>query len=312
MNDQLDQMQDAMDMQGFDDLMPAPTVEAPAAPADAGSEVDDTTGLKAADGQTPAVVEPQATPPQVAPAEGEAPAPGPAMNPTPAATPEGQKTEAQLAATMAQLAEAVKGLQTPKEIPKPKAEEAPQEAAVPAYMFNVREDLVNSLRSEDPKEFAGGLQMLIASIGQAVHKTVRGEFEQTLKTRLEEFKPSVITEAHVMQQRTTAQKEVEKDFYGTYPMLAKPELRPMVLATAVRLQQSNPQFADGRWTPEFRDAIGKAVLGLFQTAATQGQPAAQPQPSVAQKAPKMVPTTASRPVGPAKDQVAEFRSAFDI
>ena len=244
---------------------PKPEEPAPAAPAP-------TTGTPAPEAQP----QPQ---PEAAPAA--APAPG-----TPQAAPaEAQTPDPRLDAI----------LQEVRKIGQRSGAEAKGDD-LPPYEFDVPEQMMTMLNSENPAERKAGVQYLIKGVGRAIHSQIRQEIRQVL--------PQVIA-AHI--QRYEHQRAIFQDFYETHKDLNRPELRQHVQAAAAMLLPSYPEG----WSPRLRDAIARAVRaaqGLPDPSAPP-QPAPPPAPAPAAPAPASF-TPGTRPTAPHLD--AQQREMMEL
>lgn len=163
----------------------------------------------------------------------------------------------------------------------------PQGDPLPDYNWNVPEALVTAMGSEDPAERRMALQALIRGVATGIHAQVRQEYMSRLQGMATEV-------PRVMQQQLRQQHEqqqIYQDFYGTYPQLADPRIRPLVMQVAQEEIQRNPNVT---WNAEFRDRVAKQTMGLLQQYA-QGAGAKTPPPAAP---PRSVPTGA-RPNGSA-------------
>lgn len=185
--------------------------------------------------------------------------------PAKAVDPEVSALRAKLAAAQAQLAQKAQPTQ-----PEPGADRS-SEPALPDYDFQLPVQLRQMLESEDPRDRAQGYQVMMKGTAQAVHSSMRQEFN---KWTQEVFPQAVNSMMHVQAQ----QRAVFDDFYGTHKDLNHPELYELVKGTAARVMQ---QTGSQNWSPEVRDAIAAAVRQVLgrgaQPAATQSAPAALPQ-----------------------------------
>lgn len=146
---------------------------------------------------------------------------------------------------------------------------------VPEYNYTVPDQLVTSLASEDPAERKQALGHLIKGVAIGIHQTVANAVLQRLQT-LERNIPETVQQKLAYTQQAQG---VMSDFYGKFPQLNSPELRPLVAAAA---QQHMATTGQRDWSPKLRDEIGQLVLNrLSGVVATQQPPAvAQPQPAM--------------------------------
>lgn len=163
----------------------------------------------------------------------------------------------------------------------------PEEEAVPSYMFNLNDELVNAIRSENPAHTKQALTHIINQIGTIVHKNVRDEYRGFVGTAVQDY-----VQRHAQTQRV--QSEVETDFYGKYPEMNTASGRLAVSAAADEVLKE-PGNA-GTWSEVIRDKI--AARAKENARILAGLPAGGQTP-----APAVVPaqnTLKSRPKPPAQ------------
>lgn len=139
--------------------------------------------------------------------------------------------------------------------------------------INIPDQLLAAMNSENPTERKMATTHLIASSMRTVHRMVLEQSVKMMQQQVAQAVPRFVQQQIMAHQR---QQEVYQDFYGTFPDLSAPEIRPVIMATAERLQteMNNPG-----WTPQFRDALGKRVRDLLR--GYGGGPAAAPVAAVA-------------------------------
>ena len=170
----------------------------------------------------------------------------------------------------------------------------PQPETFP-YNFQVPDQLMEMIDSENPTQRRAGISALVTSLARVVHGEVRKEFT----ARLEDVSKGIprTIESHV-DARTTAeqtQRAVETDFYGTYKELNRPELKPLIVSTAARIMAST---GAKDWSPALRDQIGTEVRAILRASSgLAGAPAAPGNGQVA-RPPKQRGTTTRPPAGP--------------
>lgn len=188
---------------------------------------------------------------------------------------------AALQAQISNLTNTLQGQQTQTQQPQGGQQEDALDT-VPDYNFEIPDQLVNMLNSEDPGERKTALGTLIRGVSQTIHQQLAGVVKE-----VRDSVPNSINDAIQMQQ---FQSQVNTEFYGKYPDLNTPEKRQVVHAVALNLMRQDAQMGvQPAWTPQFMERVGQAVnqmLGVQQPA----QPAAQPngqepaQPVVQQQA----------------------------
>jgi len=208
-------------------------------------------------------VQPQAAPPQ----------PGqPVAQPAAPAQPNEIETLRQ------QLGMVTKELQTLRQPQQPQQPQQPKAGPVdpvPTYQYEIPDQLVQLMASEDP----GHRKMALSNVMTAVSRSVHGMMQKELAQVIPALARQVMVE-HLGQQ------EVGRDFYSTYKELDKPHLRPLIYQIAAGWAQQNPQAG---WTAETRDAIARIVYQTFNLQFPGGGAPAQVQPQPP-AAPVMMPT----------------------
>lgn len=203
----------------------------------------------------------------------EEPAPTPPTPPAqpPATTPTTPAAEnPEMALMRKQLEDARALLQTgqPTEA-QPAPANSPYEA-VPAYDFNINDELIGALNSGDPQAMKIGLAAVSQGVAQAVHKTILAQIKTAIG-------PHLMQQMVQGMQAQQQQEQVAKDFYGTYPELNTPALRSVVLSTA---QQLAAETGASEYSPQFRDAVAARVRSVLGMQVPQAQPTPLPQPPV--------------------------------
>lgn len=165
------------------------------------------------------------------------------------------------------------------------------------YTFNLPDELMAAINSEDPKERKGAMQYMISGVGAAIHKQVEQEFTKTIEA-LTTRMPQFIQQAVIEREQARA---VFDDFYGTYKQFNRPELYPLVtnVAKAVMKEKKLTQ-----WGPEARDAVA-ARLNQLMGANAAAAPAAPAKPATQ---PAMFGGSNARPAASPKtvqDDIAE-------
>lgn len=177
--------------------------------------------------------------------------------PTPTVAPPENPLEKTVRELQAKI-ETLTAAQTPAE---PTSPSEPKPAEVPPYAFNLPDALLTGLASEDPAERKHATGALLTGAAQAIHRTVMANVE-TMLNRMPELVQGMLVQ-HQQQQ------EIFQDFYGSYPELNKPELRPLVLNTAKQvLQETGAQS----WSPEVSKAIGTRVKSIIAAVIPTGAP----------------------------------------
>lgn len=140
--------------------------------------------------------------------------------------------------------------------------------AIPEYNFDIPDQLLAAMASEDPKDKKIGTMMLVRGVAQGIHKTI-------MTTMAQDVIPRVIQGAVEATRAQIAQEKqmemMRNDFYSNHKDLDKPELKPFISQTSLMLMKEQNATA---WTPEFRDALANRVRGILQSVA--GGAAKQP------------------------------------
>ena len=229
----------------------------------------------------PAATVPQPNP-AGAPAEGAKvgdgvvqtpPAAQPASVPVPAVQPSGESPDmaqlrADLAARDALLANLMKGGQPPANQQPTGAPATPPADEIPAHMYQLPQELVAGLRSEDPVEAGKALSNYTSLVTRTIHKQLREEYTGKIKELVTGI-PAMVNKIIQHQQET---KAIYEDFYGEHKDLNRPELYPVVLNTALALMRETNATS---WNPQFKAALAQRVRGVLGTA----QPAAPQAPA---------------------------------
>lgn len=240
--------------------------------------------------------------PEAAPAAPAVPAPAatqapptpetpPAQGAQPQAQP-GQLPLADLQASIERLASTVAQGQQPAQ----PAVDPIEQVDIPSYALPIPDQLITHLQSQNPAEFRQGVQALVQGTLQHAHKAI----VVAMRREIGRFLPEAIG----MQVRQhTEQQRVFNDFYGKYPQLSNPAIRPLV--TQIGQQVAAEMRAAGHnvaWNEQLRDAIGARVMQML----TGLMPQAPAAPAQAPAAPAFIPTGASPAPSPQNDFARQF------
>jgi hypothetical protein len=263
------------DILSYDPFAPPPEKEAAAGDPSQSPPAPEAKKATAPDQKAPTTSDPAAT----------APAAAPQKTPHEVALEAANAQLEQLRQTVARQAEAMANFVKQQEKkPVEGQQPAAPEAAKPAYTVEVPPQLFEAIRSDDPEVARQGLNVMVNSVMNRVHKDV--------STLLAEREAAII--AHVsqavparMQQQTeveTQARQVHDDFYGTFKELDVPELKPLVTQVATSIaQEVARQGYSPAWTPEFRNAVGERVRAILR--ATNGGQQSPPPPPPPTSAP---------------------------
>jgi hypothetical protein len=195
-----------------------------------------------------------------------------------------------------QLAQLTGQPQGPPSGVTPPAAQEPQ-----AYNFNVPDQYMAALASEDVGQRKLALNGMLNGVANAVAQGVRAEMQQNMQNI-----PEMISSQTA---QLTQQQEMNRDMYGTYPELAS--FRHLVGPTAMAVARETQAQS---WTPELRDEVARRLApmipGLFQrvqqnlaarVALPQGQAVQIPQHYAAVQAVPAGQQGAAQPVMLARD-----------
>lgn len=160
--------------------------------------------------------------------------------------------------------------------------------AVPEHIYQFPQQILDSIRSEDPAQFTQGVSMMAGMIMRTVHKAVVDQMNAKLTRLQSDVLPSAIRSYQNHHQQA---KTVFEDFYNTHADLNKPALYPVIQGIAQQMLTKNP---NQQWSPEFRDAVATAVRTQLGLPTPGAKPAVQ-QP-VAQQPAMMGTAGGQRPV----------------
>jgi hypothetical protein len=178
-----------------------------------------------------------------------------------------------------------------------------QQEPLPNYQFQIPDQLLQMMDSDDPAQRKQALTYLGQGVAQSVHQMVRQEMAQKMG-RMQQELPQTIQQQQAAQAQ---QKQIFDDFYGTYQDLNRPELRPTIVevakAVAGEYQQRGVPVS---WGPEFKQAVANRVYQVLGRQPGQ-QPAAQPQqPQRQPSQPRNFGGNARRGVGQADSEQADI------
>jgi len=222
-----------------------------------------------------------ATPPEggtAPPADGGTPA-QPATQPT---QPDGG-SQANNTAVQTQIANLTQLLQSPTPMATQPSQGQPQQQQpaqgdqknplenMPEYNFEIPDQLVNMMASEDPGERKRAMGALVKGVSQTIHQQV----VDVIKHVQESMGGNITTQI----QNHQAQQQVYNDFYGAYPHYNTPALRKVVHGMAIQLiQQDASMGVRTQWNKNFQQRLGDAVTNSLKAAGINlggQQPAAQ-------------------------------------
>ena len=167
---------------------------------------------------------------------------------------------------------------TPAQTPEDKQKQWHESVAksLPAYQMRIPDEILQKMGSDDPNVIRAGLAEFAQGVAQVTHYNVAMQMEQRLEALeqklLEKSVSTFKQQTQAEQEAEKARTAIQKDFYGTFPELDKPELKLFIQTQAKLLAE---QYGVNSWNESFRNALGehvKRILGI----GTQGpQPDAQ-------------------------------------
>lgn len=182
--------------------------------------------------------------------------------------------------------------------PQPQAQPQGQpQGQAPKYNLQLPPQIIKGLRSEDDEEFAVAMHAVMNGIVNKVWNDVQ---EHLVK----EVQPGFDRRIQSAMEHNTQIKRIHDDFYGTYPHLANPAIRPVVQNAAMQVAQAwTMQGRPIQWTKEFADSVAMLVHQIIP--APQQQQQSQPQ------IPGKTPTFTSQPgTRPAATPINDFASVL--
>jgi hypothetical protein len=236
---------------------PAPSEAAPAAEPRAEPSIAEILAydpFEAAEPETtkPVVKAPKAVePPVVAPAAPVAEPVAPAIDPNVAA-----------------LRDAVADLVNREAAPTAPAATPEAKPQQPRFNFQVPNDVVNALRSDDQEVATHGLNALVNGLSNAIWQAQQEFIASELIPQI----PRMIQQHMSMVEE---RRRVHDEFYGAYPHLNKPELKPFVGQLAIQLAQ---ETGAKTWDTAFSQKLVERLATIIpMTPAPSGQPKAKPK-----------------------------------
>lgn len=152
---------------------------------------------------------------------------------------------------------------------------------VPSYDYNVPDQLVEMMGSEDPNERKQAMGFLVKGVAQGIHQQIMS----TVGSQFQNLQQHIPQTVQQMQQTQAVQQQVATDFYGTYPEFNDPNITPIVQNVAKQVMEEQGKNA---WDQSLRDEIGKRVKGILGKVAGSNT---QQQQNTAPKTPANPPAT---------------------
>lgn len=208
--------------------------------------------------QTPPPTGNEGSPPPVVPVQAPVQTPAGEVPVPPTQTPGAPDP---LASTLGKLNETLEKIGTPR---APENTTPPEYEKLPDYNYNVPDEIMTALGSENPAHAKAAVAAIATGISRQTHQVVLGTVKQMLEQAI---LPAIASRI----QESIAASEVYRDFYSTHKDLADPRYRPII--ENVAKQMLKPGVG---WTPELRDAIANQAKALLNL--KPGAPVAPVQP----------------------------------
>ena len=127
---------------------------------------------------------------------------------------------------------------------------------IPAYEYGMPKELVDGLASEDAQERGAALSFLVKATSRMIHKTV---IEQ-MRKEMAELPERITSDVERQTQARASREAIRQDFFQTFPMLAKPELQPLVQSLTATVMA---ETGITEWNQTLRDAIGARAYSVL-------------------------------------------------
>lgn len=149
--------------------------------------------------------------------------------------------------------------------PAPKAEvTAPAESTTPQFQFEVQEQLINAIQSDDPALARQGISYLAQAIAKNTYDQVMKQVETRVKS-VEVGMAEMPTQLSVQAEN----ERIQADYYGAFPSHAN--FREIVKEEAGKLSALYPQ---NNFDTNFRNALGTIVNRRLEAFGINVAPAA--------------------------------------
>jgi predicted DNA-binding protein (UPF0251 family) len=168
---------------------------------------------------------------------------------------------------------------TPQPMQQPAA---PQQPELPQYAYDVNDQLLRAITSDDLREREAALKAFAVNLSQTVHMRALEQARQEVAQAVPVFVQHVIATEF-------AKRQIASDFYGKFPELNTPEIAPIVGQVA---QQVMGEMGASTWTPKVRDAVGARVKSMLSAVAGQVQ---QQAPAPVMTTPAATPMVRNNP-----------------
>jgi hypothetical protein len=120
------------------------------------------------------------------------------------------------------------------------------------------DSMIQALGSENPTERKQAVAALLAT---STHIAQRQAVSQAVQMMRQEFVRAIPNFVQRSIREHHEQREVFSDFYGAFPSLSHPSIRPIVQQEGVRLAR---QLGVQGWSPEFRQKLGEHVTNMLR------------------------------------------------
>jgi hypothetical protein len=172
-----------------------------------------------------------------------------------------QTLQAELAALKTQREEEAKKAEEAAKTPPAAADQTIDPANLPAYSYQIPQEIVAALGSEDPQQNIAAITNLFNGFAAITHQRVMREakavIDNVVETKVPEKASSVV-------QQIQTQQDMRKDYFSSYPNHDKPEIHGFVS------QATNMVFDAYRrngivnpvWDDKLRDAIASTTEKL--------------------------------------------------
>lgn len=180
----------------------------------------------------------------------------------------------------------IEAQQQPPQQPGRAAGEAAKGEEDPFAQVQIPDEIVRLLESDDPLDRKRALAALVAGTGRLVYQRVLDRVQALSETLPRQVEQAALSVAE--------QQRIYADFYGKFPELNRPELRPLVAQVAQQVAQERGITA---WSEAVRDEIGNRVKGLLASVAGVSGVAevGRPRQNVAERRPARQVQPGSRP-----------------
>lgn len=156
---------------------------------------------------------------------------------------------------------------------------------IPDYVYDIPDPLLQAMNSEDPAERKQGMQVLIQGVAKGIHERVA---HAAIK-RIEAVQAAVPQMIQAQMQSAQTAQTVSQDFYGKYPQLNNPALKPLIQTVAKQYMETVKATTgqEPQWNEQLRDEIAKKVIEAVSGAIPQNADVPPQQPAANSAPPQM-------------------------